>query len=86
MIPNAFAPEQPQDNIFIALTSGVISYKMQIFNRWGELIFETTNADNGWDGYYRGELSKQDVYVWKIGAEFMNGERYKGVGNVTLLR
>ncbi|MBW8051306.1 MAG: PKD domain-containing protein [Cytophagales bacterium] len=86
LIPNAFAPEQPQDNIFIALTSGVISYKMQIFNRWGELIFETTNADAGWDGYYRGELSKQDVYVWKIGAEFMNGERYKGVGNVTLLR
>jgi len=86
LIPNAFAPEQPQDNIFLALTSGVISYKMQIFNRWGELIFETTNADAGWDGYYRGKLSKQDVYVWKIGAEFMNGERYRGVGNVTLLR
>ena len=62
---------------------------MLIFNRWGELIFETRNADKGWDGSYglSGGVAQDGVYTWKI--TYKNpetDERKIVVGHVTLLR
>jgi len=48
---------------------------MLIFNRWGELIFETHNSEVGWDGYYNGNLMSDGVYVYKI--EFIEKENNK---------
>ncbi|MBO7141750.1 MAG: PKD domain-containing protein [Bacteroidales bacterium] len=62
------------------------TYKLQIFNRYGEKIFESTDPEIGWNGYYRGSLCNQDVYVWKCNCIFENGKIYKKIGNVTLLR
>jgi PKD repeat protein len=62
------------------------TYILEIFNRYGEKIYETTDPDIGWDGYYRGELCKQDVYVFKCRCTFENGKLFKQIGNVTLLR
>jgi gliding motility-associated-like protein len=59
---------------------------MNIFNRWGELIFESTDVNIGWDGYYRGKLCKQDVYVWKVTGKFSNGDLFTLAGDVTLLK
>ena len=44
----------------------VYDYEFFVFDRWGELIFQTTNTDEGWDGTYKGEKCQQDVYVYKI--------------------
>lgn len=96
--PNAFTPSNmgPSDgvydpnsidnHIFHPLSQGVVDYKLQVFNRWGELIFETYDIRTGWDGYYRGQLSKQDVYVWKAYARFVTGEEKRMSGDLTLLR
>ncbi len=96
-IPNAFSPNPDLSNggnvnssgvndVFFPITDGVVTMHMQIFNRWGELIFESKRLDIGWDGYYRGNICKQDVYVYRIALEFIDGEKRVEVGDVTLLR
>jgi gliding motility-associated-like protein len=59
---------------------------MKIFNRWGELIFESNDPKIGWDGYFQGYLCPQDVYIWKIEGLYKNNDKYVKAGNVTLLR
>jgi len=99
-IPNAFTPNPNgspgsvydpaafNNQVFFPVLSGVAAegYTLSIFNRWGELIFETQNIDEGWDGYYRGKLCQQDAYVWKITGNYVTGENFAKVGDVTLIR
>ncbi|MEO9532502.1 MAG: gliding motility-associated C-terminal domain-containing protein [Crocinitomicaceae bacterium] len=63
-------------------------YQMYIFNRWGELIFETTDLDQGWDGTYNGVIVQDGVYIWKIvGAPVNNDSDLKEYhGHVTVLK
>jgi gliding motility-associated-like protein len=63
----------------------VVNYKLQIFNRWGVLIFETDRINVPWNGYYKGELCQQGVYVWYVEGKYEDGKPFKMVGNVTLL-
>ncbi len=70
---------------FPAIREKVLEYKLQIFNRWGVLIFETKNMNVPWNGYYKGELCPQGVYVWYVEGKFANGEPFRKVGDVTLL-
>ncbi len=97
-IPNAFTPNlggssggkydpnSPNNYVFFPVTEGVEEFHMMIFNRWGEMIFESRDHDIGWDGYYRGQLAQQEVYVWKLEVKWENGQTYEGVGDVTLFR
>jgi gliding motility-associated-like protein len=68
------------------VSTGVEKYRLQIYNRWGELVFQTEDICQGWDGYYRGQPAKQDVYVWKAFARFVTGDEKKLTGDLTLLR
>lgn len=98
IFPNAFTPGNngPTDGvydpnsfenlIFHPMATGVVDYKLQIFNRWGELLFVTQDVNVGWDGYYRGQPAKQDVYVWKAYARLVSGEEKRLTGDLTLLR
>ena len=98
VFPNAFTPSGDGANggyyipgnldndIFFPYTSGVVEYKFQVFDRWGELIFETEDIKQGWDGYYRGKICQQGVYVWKAYVKLNNGKEFKKTGDVTLLR
>jgi hypothetical protein len=45
----------------------------------------SADVAKGWDGYYRGQLVKQDVYVWKVEARFVNGQKYDNAGDVTVI-
>ncbi len=95
--PNAFTPNTggPSDgyydefgytnDIFCPRHEGVVLYEFQIFNKWGELIFETNDIHRGWDGYYLGVLSKEDVYAWKASVTFSNGTSKIMTGDLTLL-
>ena len=64
---------------------GMKTWKMQIFNNFGQLIWETTKLDNngapveGWDGTYKGQIVEQGVYIWQITATLLNGEDWKGM-------
>ena len=96
--PNAFTPSNsgPSDGVydpqsfendyFFPVYSGVQDYHLQVFNRWGELVFESFDVKRGWDGWYRGDPAKQDVYAWKAYARFSSGEETTLKGDVTLLR
>ena len=87
--PDAFTPNGDKLNdIFLPVYKGVIvEYQLNIFNRWGELIFvESKNIDKGWNGTYKDKLCKQDVYVWKVYVKFSNGQVYIKAGDVTLYR
>jgi gliding motility-associated-like protein len=87
-VPNAFSPDGNITNeVFKPIANFVTDYTMQIFTRWGELIFETNNIDEGWDGTYmnKGGKRKVDVYVYKIAFRDVLGNPNKRTGRVTLL-
>ncbi len=97
--PNAFTPSPNGPNggfwtvddmfnndIFFPIYKGVDEFEMQIFNRWGELLFESKDVRQGWDGYYRGEICQQDVYVWRVKVSFQDGGDLTKMGDVTLIR
>jgi PKD repeat protein len=63
----------------------VITYKLQIFNRLGVLIFQSDNIEHPWNGYYKGKLCPQGVYVWYVEGKYATGKVFKKVGDITLL-
>jgi len=84
--PNAFTPDNDGTNdIFIPIALGVSSYYLEIYNRWGERVFETTNRFEGWNGWHKGLLSQNDVYVYKVRLEDMKSMPHEFVGHVTLV-
>ncbi|MBX7093075.1 MAG: PKD domain-containing protein [Flavobacteriales bacterium] len=87
--PNTFTPNgDGKNDVFIPVGIGISmdEYEMLVFNRWGELIFETHNPNTGWDGTHKGEPAKQDVYVWKVKAFDHRGVQHDYIGHITLLR
>jgi len=74
------------DFVFRPFYENVTDYKLQIFNRWGTLIFESYDLYEGWDGYCRdGEVAIQGVYVWKVSGRYADGDYFDKVGDVTFL-
>jgi gliding motility-associated-like protein len=91
-VPNTFTPDQDQFNqqwkpIF---TSGFdpFDYHLSIFNRWGELIWESFNEETGWDGVYGKDFHAQEgIYTWEITfATKTNTEKQQITGTLNLLR
>lgn len=87
-IPNAFTPNKNDLNdLFKPKVMGVHEYTFLIFNRWGDQLFKTTDYEEGWNGYHKKKLSKDDVYVYKITFkdDVANGF-HEYIGKVTLLK
>mgnify|MGYP001283875623 CR=1 FL=1 len=89
-VPNAFTPDgDGRNDVFRVSGSGLSSkgFHLMIFNRWGELIFDTTDLNESWDGTRNGSIVKNDVYVWTVVAySRFSIEPYEMKGHVTLLR
>jgi gliding motility-associated-like protein len=95
-VPNTFTPDGDDYNETFqpVFTSGFdpFDFHLMIFNRWGELIFESYDASIGWDGTYGGkatgaDLVKDGTYVWKIEVKTkLNDERKMFVGHVNVLK
>ncbi|HLP71739.1 MAG TPA: PKD domain-containing protein [Bacteroidales bacterium] len=81
------APEGPDVDMFFypPIKEKVNEYKLQIFNRWGVLIFESHDINKPWNGYYKGELCQQGVYVWYVEGKYLNGSLFRKAGDITLL-
>ena len=62
------------------------NYNFYIFNRWGELIFESHAKFEPWDGSYKGKLVQNGVYVWRLEFTDINGSNHNEVGRVNVLR
>ncbi|WP_426667208.1 PKD-like domain-containing protein [Mucilaginibacter sp. McL0603] len=86
-LPNAFIPSSSKKDlkVFMAKGFGLKTWHMQIFNNFGQMIWESTKLDSngspveGWDGTYKGVLVEQGVYVWQISATLLNGQEWKGM-------
>lgn len=99
-VPNAFTPNpngpsggmgQGQsgtfNDVFLPFTRGTEEFNMQIFDRWGNLIFESNNANIGWDGYDKnGKLMPAGVYVYKLTLRLSDGQRSTQIGDITMIR
>jgi len=86
-IPNAFTPDGDEfNNVFQPVfTSGFdpYSFNMLIFNRWGEIIFETNDATKGWDGTYGGKMVPDGTYTWTLSFKSpKNDKKYEYQGHV----
>ncbi len=84
--PNAFKPggtEEVFKPIFRFL--GGTNYLFQIYNRWGQLIFETTDPYKGWDGTYKGALVIQGTYIFKFQYLDVYGDSFNQQGTVTVI-
>ncbi len=88
--PNAFSPDGDEFNQTWKLyVNGIdiFTFNVQIFNRWGEVVFESNNHDFQWDGTYKGRPVPEGTYIWK--AQFKDAEfdvKYDRTGHVTIIR
>lgn len=88
-VPNAFAPGSPYAavNKFGILNREIVKLNyFRVYDRWGKLVFETTDPAQGWDGNFNDKQCEQGVYVWEGDGFCISGQRIKKHGNVTLLR
>ena len=90
-IPNAFTPDGDKFNQLFQpiFTKGYDpdSFTMAIFNRWGEIIFETSDTKVGWDGTYCGQIVQDGIYTWLINFKVKSNDERKSItGHVNLIR
>jgi gliding motility-associated-like protein len=90
-VPNAFTPGRFSSNGFnngIVKVEGFGIGKMnwKIYNRWGQVVFATSNRRQGWDGTFKGVVQPMDVYAYTLDVEFTDGQKLRKTGDITLLR
>jgi gliding motility-associated-like protein len=90
-IPNTFTPDNDQFNQTFKpiFTSGfdIFNYNLLIFNRWGEVLFESNDSEYGWDGTYGGEICQDGTYIWQITFKKLGKDKRRLIrGHVNLLR
>jgi len=85
-VPNAFAPGT-MNGIFKPIKRGQATLRhFRVYDRWGVVVFQTSNIEEGWDGNYNGVPQPVGVYVYDISAVSSTGKVFQKTGNVTLLR
>ena len=88
LVPKAWSPngDGVNDKLFpLTLNIKTLNY-FRVFNRWGQLMFETNVLGAGWDGVFNGKPQQMDVYTWTLEAVGDDGRKYNKAGNVVLLR
>ena len=87
-IPNAFTPDNNGKNdLFIPIMPAPLpDYRLQVFNRWGQLVFETRDTRKGWDGTYQSRHQPSGAYVYVITCKEFDGKFIKRSGTVLLVR
>ncbi len=88
IIPNAFTPDNNGRNDLFrpVIQRGVRNYHMQLYNRYGEKVFESNNHLQGWDGTLKGKPQVSGVYIYHIYFENNEGKVYDKKGTVVLIR
>ena len=86
-IPTGFTPNgDGKNDTFKVIGNNLDEVYLAVYNRWGELIFETRDPSAGWDGTYKGKLLPPDAYGFYARVKCIGGLEYSKKGNVTLLR
>jgi gliding motility-associated-like protein len=86
-VPNTFTPNGDGANdLFGAEGKDIATFRMMIFNRWGQEIWSTSSLSGRWDGTHNGVPSPIDTYVWKLEATELSGRTRDAIGHVNLVR
>ena len=86
-VPSAFTPGKFGANGTIRVVGfGIKEMDWNIYNRWGQKVFESNNLKSSWDGTFNGKLQPMDVYTYTLDVTFTNGQKYRKTGDITLLR
>ena len=86
-VPSAFSPNGDNNNdVLYVKGAGIKEMSFRVYNRWGTMIFETTDINAGWDGYYKGKPQEMETYAWTLYVTFFDGNKFQSTGNVTLIR
>jgi len=87
-IPTAFTPNQDgRNDYFKPLVLGNIKkYQFSIFNRYGQLVFQSADPGKGWDGNVKGSKAENAVFVWTCSYQFEDGPPENKKGTVILVR
>lgn len=88
-LPNAFTPESsnPGTNRFGLMNRQIVKLNyLRVFDRWGKLVFETSDVTRQWDGKVNGTPAPMGVYIWEADGFCIENKRFKRSGNVTLVR
>ncbi|NCX94836.1 MAG: gliding motility-associated C-terminal domain-containing protein [Chitinophagia bacterium] len=86
-LPNAFTPGNGINNRFRPDVRGILNVNhLRVFNRWGNLLYDSKDMHEGWDGTYNGEPQPMGVYVYELQAVTNSGKTVTKRGNVTLIR
>ena len=88
-IPNSFTPNfDGKNEFFTGYGTCIKNFHILIFDRWGNLIFESYDLNKGWNGAVNniGKLVEEDVYVWKITIMDIYKKEHKYIGRVTMIR
>ena len=85
-LPTAFSPNNDgvNDQLFVR-GKGIDAFELNIYNRFGELVFITKDQRIGWDGSFMGEKLNSEVYIAYLNVTFFDGEEKQLYGNVTLV-
>jgi len=86
-IPTAFSPNNDTHNdVLYVRGSGITSFTLLIYNRYGEKVFETSDISEGWDGSYKGKPENIGVFAYYLEYEYANGDKGTLKGNITLVK
>ena len=86
-VPNAFTPGRFGRNSIIKVEGfGIGKLSWKIYNRWGQVVYETSDRKGGWDGTFKGQPQPMDVYAYTLDVEFNDGTKARKTGDITLIR
>ncbi len=86
-VPNAFSPNGDGNNDILYVRGNYIENMIfRVYNRWGELVFESTDKNTGWNGIYKDKICEPDVYDYYLDVECVGGFKNLITGNVTIVR
>ena len=86
-VPNTFTPNSDGNNDMLLVRGLKLDeFYFAVYNRWGELVFETNDRTVGWDGKYKGRPADVGVFGWYLKVRCLNGQEAFKKGNVTLIR
>ena len=87
VVPSAFSPNgDGRNDILYVRGDGFTEFELQIYNRFGEMVFQTKNNNIGWGGTFKGQKQEVDVYIYFLKGRCVDGHQVVNKGNVTLLR
>lgn len=86
-VPSAFSPNGDGNNDILYVKGlGLAAVNLVVYNRYGEVVFETKDQEEGWDGTFKGRMENPGVFTWTLHYNFFTGDKGYQDGNVTLMR